>query len=245
MKRSEKKRGGFTLIELLVVVSLMVLVTTIVVTSAFGLTRGASFSAAENTVFKYLEYARQRACMDGKEVVACFFSDASVDPPRYSVALFERAGVVTEDPAEGRIVDRYNLMENDVSGRTIWNFDSGKLTTVSSWKLRTGTSAIQKKLWKGAGVSYEGTQLQLANLNGWKKGDPYGFEVADRQDFPKGFETTLSGASTGSSGGSSFSYFAFCADGRATKAVKIVLKETVSNKTVEINVSQNGAVTLK
>ncbi len=250
MKRPHGNGSGFTLIELLVVVSLMVLVTTIVVSSAFGLTRGASFSAAENTTYKFLEYARQRACMDGKKVVACFFQSGDSDAPTYSVAIFERAGVVTDKPASGYITDRYNLIEDDVRGRAIWNFDAGRLTKISesaeAWKLRSRSNGpAEAPIFENSKVkyAYECTQMKLDNASGWSQGDAYGFEIADRQDFPKGFKVEISGADKAKSG--NCEYVCFDPDGSASKQVSITLTESVSGKKVVISVNTDGTTSVE
>ena len=83
-------RAAFTLMELLVVMSIMLIVSTILVAGYFGMTRAASYTAAETDVFNHLQLARQRASLDGTRV---FF--LLIDSNSY--VLVHGAGTLTKD----------------------------------------------------------------------------------------------------------------------------------------------------
>ena len=76
--RTAPARAAFTLMELLVVMSIMLIVSTILVAGYFGMTRAASYTAAETDVFNHLQLARQRASLDGTRVFVAVGTGALV-----------------------------------------------------------------------------------------------------------------------------------------------------------------------
>lgn len=80
-------RGGFSLIELLSVMAVMVMISTIVVSSGFGMRRGATYTAARQIPANVLEYAHQRACMDGRQT-AVLFAPSSGSQSEFSASVF-------------------------------------------------------------------------------------------------------------------------------------------------------------
>ena len=91
------EQDGFTLIELMVVMGLMILISSIVVSGTFGMTRSSSYRVAEDIVFNTLQMARQRACTDGKRVIVAFMVDRSDNYEDNALSIVEATGTITEE----------------------------------------------------------------------------------------------------------------------------------------------------
>ena len=117
-------RKGFTLIELLTVMGVMIIITSIVVANAFGVSKGAAYASAREIPFNVLQYAHQRACMDGRVTAACFFLEGD----EMCVSLFQVAGRVSVDSKTEKITDYYSdIAEMGVNEDTgEWDKDEGR-----------------------------------------------------------------------------------------------------------------------
>ena len=213
--------GGFTLIELMVVVGIMILISAIVVSSSFGLSRASGYQAAENVVYNTLQLAHQKACTDGKLVIVAFVSDKE----KYdddSLTAIAAAGTVTcacgnddedDDTPPGGNGENFirarcaNLREYTAGGPrgiqegssgTVWNLTTGAkvkkyVTSISSQLYRTipGSDSLL--------YYYSATKLEARELPGFKKewnvGDQFGFQIVPVQVLPKGFKIGMGGAS--------------------------------------------------
>lgn len=206
MRVKPSRREGFTLIELLSVMAVMVMITTVVVASGFGMRRGATYNAARQIPNNVLEYARQRACLDGRKTAVLFENETgSSKEPAYVVSIFQTVGVVdgTDDNA---IVDKFtDIATNTVTISTlrVFNLSSGKSFPVKSVSRRGETGSFHgvkieqddaadgKKRY----YQYPRTLIEAKSgfsANNWTKGSAYGFEIADRQSLPKNFKYTQS-----------------------------------------------------
>ena len=188
--------SAFTLLELLVVMSIMLVIATILVAGYFGMTRAASYTAAETDVFNHLQLARQRASLDGTRV---FF--LLIDSNSY--VLVHGTGQLTSDMdkninANGKHVfyDAYadlHEITNKASRVRAWNMgkniygDNVNIGMASDGPLPTfpgsaaGTKYYRETFW------FEVDLPVAAQWSQWKQGDRYGFELYPRQVLPKGF----------------------------------------------------------
>lgn len=187
MKRSE---SGFTLIELLMVMLLMVLVTTITVSGSFGMSRAASYTAAQDVVYNTFQTARQRACLDGKPVFVVLQDEETV-------LVVEGVGTVTGISSDKKsFFDRTATL--DIAERS-----NGNSTKVTVWNLTTGSHA--ENVIASTGITdsesipgldesadYGYSHCKVTPRKGfvsseWHIGDAYGFEVMPAKKVPKGF----------------------------------------------------------
>lgn len=126
-------RSGFTLIELLTVMGVMILISTIVVASGFGMRRGAAINAATQLPYNVMEYARQHACMDGR-MTAVMIAPNGTDSGEYAASVFQVAGYVSFVPSGGSgFADYYSdVAETDDGGNMmkVFNFKTGKTFVV-------------------------------------------------------------------------------------------------------------------
>lgn len=208
------KNKGFTLVELLVVMVIIAIVSTIVISSSFGMSRGSGYSASENMVFNSLQTARQHACTDGKRVVIAFLGDVD----KYNddaLVIVEAAGTVTEKIGKGGsgFKDRNSTVPSANNVRkTIWNLtklsyaDGYSVTKQSVDEAATFTEVkgspkksdvigeIYDERYKFPFAQYE-THGNHNNTT-WEVGDAYGFQIAPMQKMPKGFKIGWDGVST-------------------------------------------------
>ena len=238
------RRAGFTLIEMLSVMAVMVMLTTIVVASGFGMRRGASANAALQIPQNVMEYARQRACMDGRRTAVLFAPD---EEGVFSASIFQAAGTVISSSSLA-IVDKFSDVAEVTSGfnvLTVFNFNTGKTFTVGSIEHENQSTAymVDFKKVEGHDASADGKKNQYfyphtiitrssddppINPASWPSGSAYGFEIAERQTMPKNF--SYAHKSGGEKKDDSF-WFVFTPDGTTEKAnsAVITVKETVGS----------------
>lgn len=189
--------------ELLVVMAIMITISTIVVSSYFGMTRAASYHAAENSVLKALQLARQRACLDGTPVQFML-----IDSNSY--VLVHGAGELTSDmddevDEEGRrrytFYDSYadhHAVTNNKSGLRVWNMTRNVYADDVTIRVPEDPPAVED--YPGVpnpkDAAYLHKRLTTAlkvklpaggTVDDWKQGDRYGFELHPRQMLPNGF----------------------------------------------------------
>ena len=207
-----KRYGGFTLIELMVVMALMVVISTIVVSGTFGMTRSASYRTAENIVFNALQAARQQACTDGKRVVVAFTNDRGGSSDDNALSIIEATGTITETVTGRYIQDRCaNLARYTGSGiarsgkstNTVWNLRTGAKFT--GFTLGSATSNPKTIPGGGGRYSYDVSVLEPKTGSGfdpafWKIGDPYGFQITQPQTLPRGFKIGFGSVGTSPAG---------------------------------------------
>lgn len=247
-RQRPRRRAGFTLIELLTVMGVMVIVTSIIAASNFGVTRGASFTSAHDIPYNVLQYARQRACMDGRTTLA-YFSD---DGDEKSVRVFQVAGKLSDDATATKISDKYaTLAEMDAKQGplTIWNFDRNKGALVAKIEnVKEGGLSVQFKDGDAAADGEKNEYLYPvaaitaksgSNFSGWTKGDAYGFEITDRMRLPKDFSYSAAGG-TGTAKGAF--WIRFYSDGRSDDVTITIAEAKAKNgRKMQIRV-QNGTV---
>lgn len=180
-------RAGFTLMELLVVITIMGLISTIAVSSYFGITRAAAYSASHDTLYNTLVLTKQRAVIDGKAtslvilnaseyiVVRAVGRISHVGTDNSSDAYTDLSGAVSAEPSE-----IYNL-DAPSTLATI-----SQTVTISTWILditdpftSTDYNATAYK-FSGAGSSF------------FAVGDRYGFALHSKQVLPRGYNFTNS-----------------------------------------------------
>lgn len=197
-----KRSGGFTLIELMVVMGLMILISSIVVSGTFGMTRSSSHRVAENIVYNALQAARQQACTDGKRVVVAFVNDRGGAADANALSIIEAAGTITEDVSGKYIQDRCaNLVkytgarENEdesTNADTVWNLRTG--ASFSGFTIKRDKDITYKtETLPGGNGKYSYTVTQITPKSGldktfWSRGDPYGFQITQSQTLPRGFK---------------------------------------------------------
>lgn len=239
-------RSGFTLIELLSVMGVMIIITTIVVTSGFGLRRSATYTSARQIPNNILEYAHQRACMDGRRT-AVLFAPSGDDSDAFVVSLFQASGTVADVDGE-RITDVFSDIAESTNGfnvLTVFNFKTGKTFKVDKIEKRDGTRGKTLTFRPnsdggdlsadGDERSYYGPQIVITRSkssssigsSSWPKNSAYGFEIADRQYLPKDFKYELS--SGGGKDGDSF-WVVFKPDGSLEDGkIRINITQTASS----------------
>ncbi|NLF23967.1 MAG: type II secretion system protein [Lentisphaerae bacterium] len=197
--RRHGRRAAFTIMELLVVMAIMITISTIVVSSYFGMTRAASYHAAENSVLKALQLARQRACLDGTPVQFML-----IDSNSY--VLVHGAGELTQDMdskvnAEGRhtFYDTYadhHAVTNDNSNLRVWNMTQNVYADDVTIRVAERTNEDYPGVPNPNDAAYQHRGLTTilevklpaaGQWSRWKKGDRYGFELHPRQMLPNGF----------------------------------------------------------
>lgn len=235
---------GFTLIELLTVLAVMIIVTSIVVTSSFGLTKGSAYTTAQDVPFNVLAYARQRACMDGKTTIARFFDDGG----EKTLSIFQASGVVTSASGSG-IVDKYSGV-NSVSERqsggmlTALNFDSGETFVVESIKKEDNGGFVTIKPDTAADGKENKYSYPVRAINArgsinkgkWKTGSAYGFEISERVRLPKDFDYSISGGKTS---GDAF-WVTFLPDGTSDNATITIADAAGGKNSRKIKIEITG-----
>ena len=194
-----KRQDGFTLIELMVVMGLMILISSIVVSGTFGMTRSSSYRVAEDIVFNTLQMARQRACTDGKRVIVAFMVDRSDNYEDNALSIIEATGTITEEVTENYIQDRCATLSKytgsgvRVSGEstnTVWNLRTGAKFTGFTLTI-TPIEGVPLPGRNNDSYSYSVSQIRPKggfDRTFWAKGDPYGFQVGQSQTLPKGMK---------------------------------------------------------
>lgn len=230
-------RRGFTLIELLTVMTVMILVTSIAVTSGFGLRRSATYTSARELPVNILEYAHQRACMDGRRTAVLFAPADSSVKNQYMASVFQVVGEVSLAASSG-IADAYSDMaESVINGKflTAFSFGHGGLFHVGAIKKVDDTVAFKTQNGGKGDFAADGkankyqyprimiTPVRGESVTGFQVGDAYGFEIADRLSFPKNFTYKLENG--GHQSGSDGFYVVFEPDGNIDP-VKISVTES-------------------
>jgi hypothetical protein len=192
----------------MVVMGLMILVTSIVVTGSFGMTRSSSYRVAQDVVYNTLQMARQRACTDGKRVIVAFALERGGNYEDNALSVIEATGTITEEVTENYIQDRCaNLVKYAESGgqssgmstNTVWNLRTGASFTGFSVARNDDITYRRESIPGTAGDRYQYTVTTITPRAGgfsqsyWKKGDPYGFQIAQSQTLPKGFKIGYDG----------------------------------------------------
>lgn len=247
------RKSGFTLIELLAVMGIMVLVTTIAVTGAFGMTRGASFNAAQDSVFNTLQFARQRACIDGKPVLVVFTDETTF-------CAVQGCGVANDDSSKNKICDNYSSMASvgDKQGKSlaVWNITKGRRSdSVKSVSTHDSGSSNKKPIPGEAKLYYSAPYVQIEPKESIdiESGDLYGFEILPRQVLPKGYKLTVGGKKPtdkspciivfepNGDGGSANGSDATCAGGKVEVSIFEEILGEDSDSSITIRV-ENGAI---
>jgi prepilin-type N-terminal cleavage/methylation domain-containing protein len=208
-----KRSSGFTLIELMVVIGIMILISSIVVTGSFGMSRASGYMAAESVVYNTLQAARQKACTDGKRVLVAFVkieADADTAIDDYSLVTVEAAGTIDKNEAVHStfFYDRTSTLANFQDTRNdgaIWNLDTG--VCVQGPFTNSVTDIEGEKIPSETGVDvgafgYSTTKVALLpdskdtfSSSYWKPGHAYGFQMGETQEVPMGFKLKVNGGS--------------------------------------------------
>jgi prepilin-type N-terminal cleavage/methylation domain-containing protein len=230
---TDNGKQAFTLMELLVVMSIMLIISTILVAGYFGMTRAASYTAAETDVFNHLQLARQRASLDGTRV---FFM--LIDSNSY--VLVHGVGELTSDMQNGtfdafhRFYDAYadlNIPNIKNSRVRVWNMDKNVYGNDAKTLMVTNNSVptFPGSADKFSHISYSlDIKLPLASqYSQWKKGDRYGFELYPQLVLPKGFLFGLQDLDTTPANDS----IVFAADGTSSRVSGSPPVETKTGET--------------
>jgi prepilin-type N-terminal cleavage/methylation domain-containing protein len=233
------KRQGFTLLEMLIVITIMIFLTTISVMNYFGSMRAAGYTTVSNNVFSALLMARQRACVDNKQVMLML-----VNATNYAVysAIGEVTAIVPDTfgaPSGGMVlIDEY-------SDLTSWTLP----TVVNMSRPQSIASVYSAGLSRHvrSEVNASGDFEPFTNncfaihavLSGeWTEGDRYGIEVFSPQMLPKGFvfdpdTMTLP---------SEQRVVLFAEDGTCSGLERIVVRESSTGNRIEFRIDPNGKV---
>lgn len=182
--KTRRGKSGFTLIELLTVMAIMVLVTTIAISNYFGMNRSASFRAAQDVVYNTLQMAKQRACINGRNIYVVFLTKTDFCVVEYYGTISEVNATAMYDYYPDTVAPTTNTLMR------IWN-----LTQANSYipdgcitnSTRNGLSVPLRK--SSTKYSIKNVRAITGTKHGaWKVGDEYGIEVMTVQRAPKGYE---------------------------------------------------------
>ena len=263
------RRNGFTLIELLSVMAVMVMITTIVVASGFGLRRSASYTSAMQVPRSVLEYAHQRACMDGRKT-AVLFAPNGKNSSEFAASIFQANGIIyeTDTGGNGSITDIFSDIAKADSGAgvlTVFNFKSGKKFIVNKVERHESTSNMQHvdfnpaKENQGPDYTVDGEahsyfypttiihkssddkENPAITGGNWEPGSTYGFEIADRQILPVNFTYAHKSGGHKSTGNDGSFWFIFNPDGSTdgSGTATLTVQESVGKGNFKQEISIN------
>jgi prepilin-type N-terminal cleavage/methylation domain-containing protein len=172
-------RAGFTLMELLVVITIMGMISTIAVSSYFGVTRAAAYSASHDNVYNTLVLTKQRAVIDGKTT-----SLVILNASEYTVV--RAVGRVSGVEASCSY-DAYADLSGAVStGVEIYNLDASAPTNMTVTISFESSFGMRDPF---AGVDYPATAYKFAGAGSsfFAVGDRYGFALHSKQVLPRGY----------------------------------------------------------
>lgn len=253
--RAKTWNGGFTLIELLTVMAVMIIVTSITVSSGFGLSRSAKYDSAVQLPVNILEYAHQRACMDGRDTAVVFDKD---DTGQFYASLFQATGRVSNKAGTGgrSIEDRYSDMRaSEVSGTllTAFSFTNGGRFYVSETQVGEKETKFEGGNSNRDNLDYAAdcgrnsyyydtvTLLSDETISGFSAGDTYGFEIADRVILPANFDYACDGSHKK---GDSF-WLVFSSNGAGDTATVTVTETAGKSKFKAELIVRSGNVSVK
>jgi prepilin-type N-terminal cleavage/methylation domain-containing protein len=222
-------RAGFTLMELLVVITIMGLISTIAVSSYFGITRAAAYSASHDNLYNTLVLTKQRAVIDGK-MTSLVILNAS----EYIVV---RAVGRISHVETGNSSDAYSDLSGAVSTESseIYNLETNTLATISKTvTISTWTLPIPDPF---TGVDYLATAYKFtgAGAGFFAVGDRYGFALHSKQVLPRGYNFTNSVAFP--------LEVRFNPDGSCADANEIVVVEKIrSSNKITFEIEASGTV---
>ena len=194
-----QRRAGFTLLELLVVITMMIFITTIAAMNYFGAMRAAGYTAVSNTVFNSLLMARQRACLDNKQVYLYL-----LDPTNYvmmeafgTLAKVDNPDTSSNAPSGSQeFYDPYVDATAFSANMTILDIDAPG-TGAIVWRATTSTFPANNYIdatGQPISPSIPACSLHVTNnptcpgnFANWKAGDRYGTPIFASQMLPKGF----------------------------------------------------------
>ncbi|MBM4164947.1 MAG: type II secretion system protein [Lentisphaerae bacterium] len=222
-------RAGFTLMELLVVITIMGLIATIAVSSYFGITRAAAYSAAHDNLYNTLILTKQRAVIDGKVTSLVILS-----PDEYvAVRAVGRISHVETDNSSDAYADLSGAV---AAGVEVYNLDATSATisqtvTISAWTLDISDP------FNSAPTPYPATAYKFAGAGSsfFTVGDRYGFALHSKQSLPRGYAFEAPAFPQ---------EVRFNPDGSCAQADVIVVKETIRpSNTITFTIAGSGTVT--
>lgn len=234
-------RRAFTLVELLMVMFVMALITTIVASNAFGISRSASYTAAQDSLYNALVLAHQQACMNNHEVCVVFLDETSF-------VLVEAIGKATRSGQS--FVDFYPLgaFLSATKSRSLglWNVDDGKkeekatLTPRSDEDLTLfvpNSASVSRLKYGQKAVEISGRGL--GNLDG----KAYGVETMSRQTMPRGFKIGFNSRTAKPNN----SFVRFLPDGSCDASYNLYAYEEIrpDKNYVQIFVASDGSISVK
>jgi type II secretory pathway pseudopilin PulG len=227
--------------ELLVVMAIMLALSTILVAGYFGMTRAASYTAAETDVYNLLQLARQRACMDGTKVFFVLIDNQSC-------VLVHGVGQVTGLEPNLRLYDAYadhHTVSTPESGGThlrLWNMDDNGMIDDATIDYKPKEEVVAGSLPPEKFIRT--TCVIEGRFSGsWKIGDHYGFELYPRQILPKGFYFGVPGRGSDPN----FNKLTFNPDGSPEGTLKFRIYEKIAAEARDtlVNIMPDGSITLK
>ncbi len=186
-RRTRRARRGFTLMELLIVMAIMIVITTILVGGYFGMTRAASYHAAESGVLNLMQLARQRACMDGTKVFFMLLDSNTCVLVRGVGELGTGMQKSSEGESRYNFYDYYadhHIITNEFSKLRVWNMNNNLYgeDAMISRSFNPGSRSDFRPFY-----TVDVKLRAAAEVNQWKAGDRYGFELFPRHVLPPGF----------------------------------------------------------
>jgi type II secretory pathway pseudopilin PulG len=217
--------------ELLVVITILGLISTIAVSSYFGITRAAAYSAAHDNLYNTLVLTKQRAVIDGKVTSLVILS-----PDEY-VAV--RAVGRISHVETGASYDAYADLSGAVSaGVEVYNLDATSATISQTVTISQTETLAMDDPFNSAPTPYPATAYKFAGAGSsfFTVGDRYGFALHSKQILPRGYNFTNSVAFP--------QEVRFNPDGSCAQADVIVVVETIrpSNR-ITFTIAASGTVT--
>jgi prepilin-type N-terminal cleavage/methylation domain-containing protein len=229
-------RAGFTLMELLVVITIMGLISTIAVSSYFGITRAAAYSASHDTLYNTLVLTKQRAVIDGKATSLVILNASEYIVVR-AVGRISHVRPPAGSETDDLVHDAYADLSGAVAkGVEVYNLDAPIAFTNISRTVDIDCVTTFKIVDPFIGTNYNATAYKFsgAGIGFFAVGDRYAFALHSKQVLPRGYAFASA----------SFPLeVRFNPDGSCAEAVVIEVVETIrASNQIKFTIEASGTV---